>query len=547
MVTLSGLLAETKTPLTLGVFGDWGSGKTSLLRMVERSLHLEAKACRTVWFDAWKYDQQETLWRALLLQVLRALRKVVKDESSPKGKEQKTKDLAELDDLESSLYRTVDREEVGKVQIDGKGLVAGVAKGAVQVGLSFLPPAKVIADLVKSLQGKAEEGAAEGLLAAIRRERTQVHVDQVQFLEQFQDRFKALVERYVVSRGEGQGRLVVFIDDLDRCLPEKAVEVLEAIKLFLDVPGCAFALGLAPDVIARGIEMKYREKGLGGGEEGGGRFPIDGERYLQKIVQIPFHIPEIEPSDMRSFVEKLVETWPDAACPEVFAVGLGGSPRQVKRTINVFLLVWRLAQARNLGAGITPVRLAKVVVLQHAVPDLYRVLRANPSFLPLLEEYHRAAGKDAVAYCDWLAKKTGKNYRLPSEAEWEKAARGTDGRIYPWGDEWDPAKANSAEGGPGTTTAVGAYSPGGDGPCGAADMSGNVWEWTRSEFRPYPYVAEGGREGQGGVSSLRVLRGGAFYDEPRYVRCAVRFRGVPGVRVSYIGFRVVVSPFRSGL
>ena len=321
VVTLAGLLAETGTPLTVGVFGDWGSGKTSLLKMVQKRLNATGP-CLTVWFDAWKYDQQETLWRALLLRVLRAVRAAIQDEVIPAEDAQQRKDLAQLDDLEAALYRDVEREEVGKIEIDAGKLVGGTAKAALQFGLSLVPAGTTLAQLVSGLSGGAEAGASEDLLAGLRRARTQIHVDQVQFLEQFQDKFGELVKRYVIGRGEGHGRFVVFVDDLDRCLPEKAVEVLEAIKLFLDVPGCAFALGLAPEVIARGIEMKYREKGIDA--ENAGRFPIDGTKYLEKIVQIPFYIPEIEPLELKSFVGKLIDEWPDERCQEVFAVGLGG-------------------------------------------------------------------------------------------------------------------------------------------------------------------------------------------------------------------------------
>jgi formylglycine-generating enzyme required for sulfatase activity len=149
---------------------------------------------------------------------------------------------------------------------------------------------------------------------------------------------------------------------------------------------------------------------------------------------------------------------------------------------------------------------------------------------------------NALGFCHWLSEKTGLEVMLPSEAEWEKAARGMDGRIYPWGDE-PPDETRCNFGDPGRrTTLVGQYSPQGDSPFGCADMAGNVWEWTRSLYREYPYDPGDGREDLEAGREVRwVLRGGAFneYNE-RYVRCAYRHRYNPNTRSGHLGFRPCV-------
>ena len=144
-----------------------------------------------------------------------------------------------------------------------------------------------------------------------------------------------------------------------------------------------------------------------------------------------------------------------------------------------------------------------------------------------------------MQYCSWLSQMTGRLYRLPSEAEWEKAARGTDGRIYPWGDEPPDERRCNFGMNVGGTKPVGRYSPQGDSPYGCADMAGNVWEWTRSLYKDYPYDPEDGREDlEADHRVLRVLRGGAFY-EVWFVRCAARLGIFPNDRSGYYGFRLV--------
>ena len=153
---------------------------------------------------------------------------------------------------------------------------------------------------------------------------------------------------------------------------------------------------------------------------------------------------------------------------------------------------------------------------------------------------------DAVAYCEWLSEETGRLYRLPTEAEWEKAARGVDGLCYPWGNEWKSDACNNISLGHRTTTAVGIFSPLGDSPWGCADMIGNVWEWCSSryggtdivcQFR-YPYSVEDWREDMQ-VDDSRILRGGSFHNGPGRARCAYRGRGAMSHRNDHTGFRCV--------
>ena len=163
----------------------------------------------------------------------------------------------------------------------------------------------------------------------------------------------------------------------------------------------------------------------------------------------------------------------------------------------------------------------------------------------------------AMTYCQWLNQTCGQElpagyiYRLPTEAEWEKAARGELGFDWPWGNDFDPTRCNSLEGNKGDTTPVGAYSPHGDSPYGCADMVGNVWEWTCSLWGKhffeldysYPYDPTDGRENfKASNDILRVLRGGSFLNSRTLARCASRYRYDPSYQVSYLGFRVGVMP-----
>jgi len=390
------------TPLTIGVFGRWGSGKTTLLRLIKQQV--DARGYKTVWFNAWKYEREAlAMWRVLILRTLDALRP--RDDEGRLYRPDELGDaqkalVQELDKLEQSVYRTVEWSELGKWTVDWAKALEGTVEGAAEIALSLVPGAGPLVQLLRQARSAAKGENVAPISEAFRREVQEFRREQLRSVEQFIDTFERTIQTHLVEQG---GRLVLFVDDLDRCLPERTVEVLEAIKLFLDVPGCIFVLGVDPAKVQEGIRLRYGETFAAG----------EGADYLEKIIQVPFILPEIEAQDMRHFVEQLQVDFPAPRCVEVFALGLEPNPRQIKRAINVFLLLWKLANKRRLKPGpppdeatpqtrgpllsevLTPLRLAKVVVIQHSHPDLYDLLRLTPRYLRDLEGYFREAEVEA--------------------------------------------------------------------------------------------------------------------------------------------------------
>lgn len=724
-VTLARLIADpaTRTPLTIGVNGAWGSGKTTLLKRVRKMLdtpEVEGKhqfagttrpehfrKCKTVWFNAWKYRQEEELLAALVRAILHSMKKGNFLEKLKAG----------MEDPEKPGY------DFPAMFLNALKVDFGV------VGLQFAPKDYTIESPLKS---------------------------KAAFFDYFDETFERLLALWVHGAplkkiDEAKGALVVFIDDLDRCLPDKTVQVLEAVKLFVDKTGCVFVLGADTDIVQDAVKKYYADKSLTG---------ENADEYLEKVIQLRFNLPPIQQENMDGFVKRQIS----AESPlyrhwKTIVAGAENNPRKVKTFLNDVNLRWAMWKNTGEGAKVdydvyvswevlmrssalfrarlygiqptsqghyqviqdtlsnafrwaqgeteaavsfkedlneqmrrvlleiqpyqpkltrletlqslmyladltqpeeTPAGVAEAVPAEKAkrapaevrageealgaqrgdgrwvignehfsieflripagrflmgssdsdkmafddekpqhtleLPDFWMArapvsvaqfsafAAANPDYKTTAEKegsgyaytgntwkevkgafWKAPRGKnssveekgehpvtqvsweDAMAYCRWLFElfkeklPAGTILRLPGEAEWEKAARGTAGNLYPWGNEGPSARRCNFDMNIKDTTPVAQFSPQGDSPYGCVDMSGNVWEWTHSLFIAYPYQFDDEREREK-AAGARALRGGSFYDDGRLVRGAVRGGNRPNDRSGLIGFRMCVSP-----
>jgi formylglycine-generating enzyme required for sulfatase activity len=215
-------------------------------------------------------------------------------------------------------------------------------------------------------------------------------MQQLTFMEEFEKKFQEALGKILGS----EGRLVVFVDDLDRCLPEKAVEILEAIKLFLNVPQTIFVLGMDREIVCRGIESHYWSMFQPKENEQSLDLPVDGDSYLHKLIQLPFNLPLLDEKARLKYIGTLNDESRmnlDVITRQVFARGLLPNPRQVKRALNIFNLLRKIAEAQE-KQNLIPQKsiawplLAKTVLIQSQWPELYSKWCQIPTLVQELEK-----------------------------------------------------------------------------------------------------------------------------------------------------------------
>lgn len=451
-------------PMVIGLFGDWGSGKSSVMRMLEARFtadkYKEAVAC--LYFNGWVFEGYQDAKTALLASILKQL--IEHERLGPKLKEKAV-----------GLLKRVKWMEVAKLGVKHVGipLVAGLLSGGAGAAAALalgVAAGKAAEDGAQSKPALESIGWGELI-------NTDPEKPDLIGIRQFRDDFAGMLKDCKIEA------LVILIDDLDRCLPDRIIDTLEAIKLFVAVPNTAFVIGADPRIVRHAIATRYVEPQL--------KDPTSSTRerydlitdYLEKLIQIPYHLPRLSPAEIETYVnllachQFLLPDLYDRACndwrarrvknfyapytrtsictalqtqelvPEleqhlawsqviapVITEGLKGNPRQIKRMLNAMILRQRLAQVA--GISIREAVLAKLMVLEYAHFERFRELNdwqvASGGFPPeirKLEEYVAAASSDSPS------EELPKDWMKPSVQKWlrmEPPLHDIDLRDYFW-------------------------------------------------------------------------------------------------------------------
>jgi len=309
---LADTAAACDTPLVIGVYGDWGIGKTSLMKLIKEKL-LDKPNVKTIWFDPWQHQFNENPALALLHKM--------------------------VDDFEMS-------KEARKIlYVIASAFGSALVKATINLGFED----------IKKLGEMYEDDRFETREAQVR----------------LQKQFKKLIKQ---AQGDGldSKRIVFFIDDLDRCMPDQVMSMLEALKLYLNIEDCVYFLGVNHKKVDKIISEKFK----------------DGEsNYLDKIVQLPFIIPPVADHAMNGYVQSLLDHSSGLLkCKDLLVKGLGDNPRDVKRFINVLSLNDRLAQGMNILDYRIEI-LALLLLIQYRKPTLYdRIARKKMTLHALKRE-----------------------------------------------------------------------------------------------------------------------------------------------------------------
>ncbi len=290
-VVLEKMIVDCDTPFSIGINGDWGSGKTSFMRLIKEKIDKKSYSnIKTSWFDTWNYTNEKEIWKMLMISL--------------------------IDDLDPDNKSIVDTDKL-ITSVLSLGIIASTAyvtSGSSLYGDRF--------NVVSSLRDlfNAKKNRDESIIR-----------DKVKSIKSFRSDFERLVD----SSLDGNGKYIIFIDDLDRISPEKAMDVIESIKIFLSCKKCVFIIGCDYNYLDACFESKYEDIGF------------CGKDYIEKIVQITFDVPALNVHNFNLFLSYYLNpffvTKEDfQAVSYLISKSLGKNPRKIKRLINLYSIVHHL-------------------------------------------------------------------------------------------------------------------------------------------------------------------------------------------------------------
>ena len=462
-------------PVTVGVFGDWGGGKSSIMKMLQKELSNEEAYPNVVclYFNGWTFEGYEDAKSALLSSILIQL-----------GEHKKFG--AKAKDWVVKLLKRLRWMELGKLAVKHVGIPIAVAAATGGVAAVPVAVAAVASVVASSALGKSDsdDGTASPEINWSSLIEASPEKPDLMGVRKFREEFEKMLAKAGISV------LVVLIDDLDRCLPERLIETLEAIKLFVSVPRTAFVIGADPRIVRHAISTRYVKRQL---EHSGNASEVRQEEeglvqdYLEKLIQVPYQLPRLSPSEIETYVnllacEKLLppaqipavlSAWRNTRAQNIYAPftaesihkaltggaelpanlkeqldwskavasviteGLKGNPRQVKRMLNAMSLRKQLAAVAKIS--IKEEILAKLMVLEYSNLPLFQELnqwqaaeKGVPSKLKTLESesLKEEDASETTPPEDGLAK-----WRTPSMLSWLRMSpplSGADLRDYFW-------------------------------------------------------------------------------------------------------------------
>jgi len=416
-------------PISVGIFGDWGSGKSSIMKMLEQDLNAdEQKDTACLYFNGWTFEGYDDAKAALIEDILVKLKENTK--FGNKIKEEVTTLLKSVNWLRSGgfLMKNVAKPALLAYATRGASLVVDVVEKAKDF---FENVTGNTADLIRKIDSEEGKGIISELKGIIKKDNSDIST----VVRTFRDSFEKTINK------TGLKSLVILIDDLDRCNPERIIDNLEAIKLFLNVPKTAFIIGADERIVRHAIECRYKTPNINSAEIEQYKGIVTD--YLEKLIQVPYRLPRLSNADVETYMtllfcyRDLSENDFDTIYSEfvkfreqdrhssfnyekvssfvhgkknskqkyveqqllmvkqiapMVTDGLKGNPRQIKRFLNTFTLRLELAEVAKFDLDETI--LAKLMVLEYIAISHFKELcdwqqaqNGKPSQILELESY----------------------------------------------------------------------------------------------------------------------------------------------------------------